>query len=127
MLAGGGSAPTPEHYSGGYPVPKEKKHKFDSEAYAYVMRNMDALRNRVETLPEPVQQAIEIAIKIDDTAERELALAQQLAGIEFKFQRVYQALMERYRAAFIESELAREMELLQQRDDDEIILLLLLS
>ena len=124
MLAGGGSAPVPEHNSGGYPVPKEKKHKFDSEAYAYVMRNMDALRNRVESLPEPVQAAIEAAIVIDNKAERDQLLAREMQGIEMQFQRVYIALMEKYLRLQQEKLILDQLE--KQRQDDELAILLLL-
>jgi hypothetical protein len=107
-------------YSGGTPEPEKKK--FDSEAYAYVLNHADRLRQRVESLPEPVREAVSVAVEMKAKPDRDLLLKSRMANIELKFQRMYLELAEMYYLAMLERE---AME--RRRQDDELAILLLLS
>ena len=90
--------------SGGY-----KKHKFDSEAYAYVYNHADLLRRRqrVDSLPEYVKEAVLDAVEMPIKADRQAALESRLGAIESQFRTMYLDLMESYYQAMLDADLAR--------------------
>lgn len=114
--------------TGGY---GDKKHKFDSEAYAEVYNHADRLRRRIEQLPEAVQEVIAEAVEIPQESVRLETAKQGFSNIDLKFQRVYFALLEQYYQAILDDELKKELLLAEQRrrqaDDEAAIMLLLLS
>jgi len=122
----GGSAPVvvEEHYSGGYPT----KRKFDSEAYAYVYNNADYLRTRqrVESLPVEVKEAVLEAVQVDDSELRAKALESRLKAVDSEFRAMYMALMESYYSALLDAQLFNEFERRRIEQENIAIMLLLL-
>jgi len=83
------------------------------------------LEDRIEALPEPVQEVMEQALNVEDKRKREELLRQGL-DTHNKFLRVYIALLEEYYALMIEQQIAEELQRIQKARDDEDDLLILL-
>lgn len=111
--------------TGGYPSGK----KFDSEAYAYVYNHADLLRRkqRVDSLPEQVKEAVLEAVQQDSEADRARILEARLKAVDAQFKAQYMALMESYYSALIDAQLAEEFERRRIIDEQNAIILLLLT
>ena len=70
-------------------------------------RRREEVKERVKALPVKVRQAIKDAARIDDRAQRELALKEQIAGIDARFQALYVQYLEVLYQEYVDQELAR--------------------
>lgn len=116
IIASGGVAPVQQVYGTGWP------HIWD-----YPANRQKALKDRVESLPEPVVEAIKQSVVIEDKTNRIKSLESKLKGVEFKFMRLYVTLLENYYQALLDDELARQLQEAERRREDDLIMLLLMS
>jgi hypothetical protein len=85
-------------------------------------------REQLEALPEPVQEIVSEALQLDSKADRAELLSK--IDADFKFIRLYEAIVEQYLDAVLEYELSLQLQeserLAKRKRDEEIAILLLL-
>lgn len=103
--------PARARYSGGY-----------SDALSHADKIRRRYKERVESLPEEVKEAIESVVMVDDREDREAAFLGKVRA-ENKFLRLYLLLLDQYRMELIELERIER----DRREDDDLALILLMS